>query len=178
MNIGIDFDNTLVNTIEVSKKFLDIYKPGNNLKSYHELPLEEEISFFSKYYLDIIKNLQVKPNAKKAISFFKKHRFKVYLITARGINPENRKEMISAVKAFLQANKLVFDEEIYMQDKKVKACLDNKIDIMIDDTDTVLNDLHESGIRVLKYGNISETYDYVLSWQEVIDYFRKEFKCE
>ena len=31
MKIGIDFDNTIVNTSVVSKMFLDKYCPGNNL---------------------------------------------------------------------------------------------------------------------------------------------------
>ena len=56
MKIGIDFDNTIVNTSETSKKYLDKYKPGNNLKSYHELSDEEESFIFLK---NIMKKSQI-----------------------------------------------------------------------------------------------------------------------
>ena len=178
MNIGIDFDNTLVNTFEVSKKYLDIYKPGNSLKSYHELPLEEEIAFFSKYHMDIVKDLKVFRNVKKAFSFFRKNNCKLYLITARGLNVSDQVKMVETIKEYLRNKKISFDGEIYYQQYKSKACLDNKIDVMIDDTDYVLDEVSKNHIRVLKYGNRSDKYDYVLNWNEVIDYFRKEFKCE
>ena len=178
MNIGIDFDNTIVNTCEVSKKYLDIFKPGNNLKSYHELPLEEEIAFFSKYHMEIAKHLKVLPNVKKAFAFFRKNNCKLYLITARGLNVDDQVKMVETIKEYLKNKKIKFEGEIYYQQYKSKACLENDIDIMIDDTDYVLEDVKKNGIRVLKYGNISDKYDYVLNWNEVIEYFRKEFKCE
>ena len=53
MRIGIDFDNTLVNTKELSKKYLDLYMPGNNLESYHDLPVEESVKFFDKYQSEL-----------------------------------------------------------------------------------------------------------------------------
>ena len=85
MKIGIDFDNTLVNTMEVSKQFLDEFKPNNGLNSYHELPAEEEVVFFSKYIFEITDSLKLHPNAKKALNILKNSHIKLYLITARGI---------------------------------------------------------------------------------------------
>ena len=50
MRIGIDFDNTIVNTSVTSKRYLDKHLPGNNLNSYHDLSKNEGLDFFYKYY--------------------------------------------------------------------------------------------------------------------------------
>lgn len=49
MRIGIDFDNTIVNTSVTSKRYLDKHLPGNNLNSYHDLSKNEGLDFFYKY---------------------------------------------------------------------------------------------------------------------------------
>ena len=49
MRIGIDFDNTIVNTSVTSKRYLDKHLPGNNLNSYHDLSKNEGLDFFNKY---------------------------------------------------------------------------------------------------------------------------------
>ena len=73
MKIGIDIDNTIVNTSVVSKMFLDKYCPGNNLNSYHDLSKNEELKFFYKYYKDITKNLKVYDGVHEAFDFFKEN---------------------------------------------------------------------------------------------------------
>ena len=57
MRIGIDFDNTIVNTSVTSKRYLDKHLPGNNLNSYHDLSKNEGLDFFYKYYKDITNSL-------------------------------------------------------------------------------------------------------------------------
>ena len=71
MKIGIDFDNTIVNTFETSKKYLDKFLPDNNLKSYHELPKEQEWYFVEHYFNDITKDLTLFVIPAFIIRFFK-----------------------------------------------------------------------------------------------------------
>jgi deoxyxylulose-5-phosphate synthase len=83
MKIGIDFDNTLVNTMEISKKYLDIYLPGNNLSSYHELEYDKEVEFFEKYHLDITKDLSLFEYVKEAFDYFKENSSKLIISYGR-----------------------------------------------------------------------------------------------
>ena len=175
MTVGIDFDNTIVNTKEVSKKYLDMYLPNNNLESYHNLSYEEEVAFFAKFNIKITNDLKLFSNVKEAFAFFKENNIKVILITARGY--DNPKQ-IAATKRFLKRNNLIFDKYIFAAQYKEEICLENKVDLMIDDSDNVLDKVVSKKIKVLKYGNKSQKYDYVLNWQDVIDYFRKEHLCE
>lgn len=178
MNIGIDFDNTLVNTKEITKKYLDIYYPNNNLKSYHDLPEEEVVSFLSKTYIDILNDLSILPNARETLDFLRKNGCKLILITARGDRYIESDKAEALLKDFFKKKNIVFDDEVYCATHKVEACIEKNIDIMIDDLDYLLSEIVNENIKVLKFGNYSEKYPYALDWFRVEEYFRKEFKCE
>lgn len=175
MVIGIDFDNTLVNTVETSKMFLDEYKPNNNLKSYHQLPYNEEVDFFRKYVYKITDALKLHPNAKKALDLLKNNNIRIILITARGIEGNL---LIGPTNDFLEKNNIIFDKKIYSAPKKGKYCEEYGIDLFIDDNDLVLEDIAKRGIKVLKFGSKSSIHPYVLNWDEAIEYFKKEGICE
>ena len=84
MRIGIDFDNTIVNTSVTSKRYLDKHLPGNNLNSYHDLSKNEGLDFFNKYYKDITNSLDLFDGVYEAFSFFKENNIEIALLTARG----------------------------------------------------------------------------------------------
>jgi len=158
MKIGIDFDNTMVNTYQVSKHFLDVYKPNNHLKSYHDLPKDEELAFFMNYFIKITENLTLYDGVKEAFDFFEKHNIELILITARGqdgllIEPTNK---------FLKKHNLNFSKKVFDAN----------------DNDKVLQNASEKHVKVLKYGEKSDLFPYVLNWKEVVDYIRKEILCE
>ena len=73
MRIGIDFDNTIVNTSVTSKRYLDKHLPGNNLNSYHDLSKNEGLDFFNQYYKDITNSLDLFDGVYEAFSFFKEN---------------------------------------------------------------------------------------------------------
>jgi len=175
MKIGIDFDNTLVNTMEISKKYLDIYLPGNNLESYHNLDYDHELEFFEKYHLAITKELSLFPYVKEVFAYFKEKGIKTYLITARGYdNPD----LIEPTKEFLRKNNIQFDEMIFSCPKKSDVCKNLGIDLMIDDTLGVIENLKKIGINVLLYGSKSNECNYALDWEEVLNYLKKGELCE
>lgn len=176
MKIGIDFDNTLVNTAELSKKFLDIYKPGNNLASYHDLPLEESLDFFDKYHIEITENLKLLDGVKEAFDYFKKNGIKTVLITARGDGGVTT--LIEPTKAFIERNELYFDKMIFKAGIKGDVCKENEIDLFIDDLEEVVSEVQSKGTKVLLFGSKSDTYDYAMNWQEVIDYIEKGNICD
>ncbi len=168
MKIGIDFDNTIVNTFETSKKYLDKFLPDNNLKSYHDLPKEQEWYFVEHYFNDITKDLTLYDNVLNAIDFFKKNDIKVVLITARG---GHYPEIIEETKKFIEKNNIPFDEIIFSVYPKGKEAKEHELDYVIDDSIDVVNDVRNHGVKALLYG------DEVKNWQEVIEYFEKEVLC-
>lgn len=174
MIIGIDFDNTLVDTKEASKKYLDVFRPGNKLNSYHDLPLEDEIEFFNRYAIEITENSKLFPGVKEAFAFFKENNIKAILITARSDDKQ-----VSATKNRLEKEGLLFDKCYFGKSSgfstKESICMHENVNLMIDDMDSVLKGVYLSNIKVLKYGEKSEEYPYAIDWYEVIDFIRKEF---
>ena len=173
MTVGIDFDNTLVNTYEVSKKYLDEFLPGNNYKSYHELDLQTELDFFDKYHLKITESLNLYDGVKEAFEYFKENNIKIVLITARGYD---RKDLIAPTKAFLEKEGLEFDKMCFSKPVKGACCKENRVDLFIDDSLNVVPEVYNSGTKVLLFGKESPIYDYVLNWHEVIEYIKKGIK--
>lgn len=176
MKIGIDFDNTLVNTKELSKKYLDEYLPNNNLDSYHDLPLDKSLDFFNKFHIEITNNLKLKDGVKEAFAYFEKNNIETVLITARGGN--GVESIIEPTKDFFKKHNLKFNKLVFMTDVKGNACLENKVDLFIDDLETVLEEVNEKGVNVLLFGDKSTKFDYALNWNEVINYLEKGRKCE
>ena len=171
MRIGIDFDNTLVNTAVISKKYLDIYLPGNNLESYHELPLEQSLDFFKKYHIEITHNLEFLDGVKEAFDYFKEKHIETVLVTARG--GKGVSSIIEPTKEFLEKNRIHFDKMIFKAGVKGQVCQENNLDLFIDDLESVLEEVKSKGVKVLLFGDKSTKFDYALNWQEVIKYLEK-----
>ncbi|MBQ6841255.1 MAG: hypothetical protein IJO63_03980 [Bacilli bacterium] len=170
MKIGIDFDNTLVNTYEVTKERLDRYLPGNNLHSYHDLDPVEEQKFFDKYYLEILENVTLYPYAKEALEELRKMGCTLVLVTARGIySQESGKPTLKVLQKF----GIEFDEYYWGNPIKGHVCKDNHIDLMIDDLQSVCEEVSSKGVKVLNFGETSDRFAYALNWKEVVEYVKK-----
>lgn len=170
MKIAVDFDNTIVNTFEVSKKYLDIYLPGNKMKSYHELTPVQEKDFFNQYAVSITENLHLFKNVKKTFQFCHKHGITLIMVSKRGWNCP---ALIPKTLEFLEKNGVEFDEINQAVIDKGKFCKLNNVDLLIDDLDKELKKVEDYGIRVLKYGSKSDKYNYALSWDEVYRFIQK-----
>lgn len=164
MKVGIDFDNTIVNTKEVTKLFLDKYLPGNKYKSYHDLSYEEELKFFMANFKEITENLTVLPGVKKALKYFKDNNIETYLITARG---SDYPEIIKPTKEYLKKHDLKFDKVIFSALLKGDICFKEKINIMIDDSYPVIENVNSYGIKTIKFGEKSNKHE-VNNWEDII----------
>lgn len=173
MTVGIDFDNTLVDTKKVSKKYLDIFMPGNTLNSYHDLDYDKSLEFSEKYFVEITENLTLFPGVKEAFAYFKENNIKTVLITARGIDYEY---LIEPTKKFLKENGIEFDVLEFKSPKKLEPCLRNNVDLMIDDIEGVLETISTKEIKGILFGSKSDKFTYALNWQEVLDYIKGGLK--
>ncbi|MEG1705608.1 MAG: nucleoside hydrolase [Clostridia bacterium] len=189
MNIGIDIDNVISNFNEMLLDEFLIHdkKLGNKgIKNknadyitrgmfYWE---EDEVkSFYDNNIESIAKKLKVKSGAKKYIDRLKKEGHIIYIITSRD-NGEYS-DSYKMTKEWLDTNLIYYDKLIltnaYKNDKhgKTKNCIENNIDIMIDDSIHICQDCIDNNITTIlmntpynKKVNILRAY----SWKEVYEF--------
>lgn len=148
MNYGFDLDDTLTNTAnilnEYAIKFDREYLNGegklkkiDDAKDYYHFAdalgwNNDDIKlFFEIYYLEILKNVAIKPTVRETISKLKDRGDKIYIITARREIKANIVKNIT--KNSLEENGIVYDDifiDIQNKSEKVKEL---KIDIFVDD---------------------------------------------
>ena len=193
MNIGIDIDNVISNFDEVLlEEYLKHDKELRNTgiineetymtKGMFDWSEEEE----RKFYLDniecIAKSLNTKDGAKKYIDKLKQDGHNIFIITGRD-NGEYTNP-VEMTKKWLNENKIYYDKLIltnaYKNDKhgKTEKCLENNIDIMIDDSINICKDINEHGIKAIimdtPYNRNTNDFERVHSWKEIYKYIKKK----
>lgn len=142
MRIGIDLDDTITKTDEILFKYAKIYNEEEKILfniNREEWNLtkafgwnEENIKeFFSKYLKSIYEEAEIKENAKERINKLKDDGNEIIIITAR--DTKSLKEVHEVCKDWLINNKINVDKIVVDGENKAQKCLENKIDIFIDD---------------------------------------------
>lgn len=151
MNIGIDIDGVLTNIeswqIDCGSKYnyLKYNKEIINYKAYNTIDIfnstkEKDKLFWQEYFKDYSKNIEPRKYAAEVIKKLHNDGHKIFIITARGTFLSHSSEIMSyqenqkIVKNWLKKNKIYYDSLIFSKEDKLKICLDNKIDIMIEDS--------------------------------------------
>ena len=149
MKYGFDLDDTLADTasvinkyaIKFDKEYLDgigELKHINDSKSYYYFAeglnwnKENITKFFEVYYLEIIKEVKIKPLVKETINKLKKDKNEIYIITARRKRENEIVEKIT--KDWLKNNQIPYDKLYIDIKEKSNIVNDLKIDIFIDDS--------------------------------------------
>ncbi len=169
MNIGIDIDNTICNTEEIINKYQNIFIKENNI-SKEELWNNNNyrLDFLEKYLKIIYKEVSIKEHAKEVINKLSKNN-KIYLITARSNNYfiNNTEELTIN---YFNNNKIHIDDLIINAKDKVDACIDNNIDIMIEDSVYNYNKLINNDINTILFDDKHKNTnikDRVISWKDI-----------
>lgn len=142
MRIGIDLDDTITKTDEILFKYAKIYNKEEKILfniNREEWNLtkafgwnEENIKgFFSKYLKSIYEEAEIKENAKERINKLKDDGNEIIVITAR--DTKSLKEVHEVCENWLISNKINVDKIVVDGEDKAQKCLENKIDIFIDD---------------------------------------------
>ena len=187
MRIGIDIDNVISNFNEVllNEYLLHDKELNNNgiinknadyiRKGMFDWSSEEEESFYKNNIERIAKSLTVIDGAKEYIDKLKADGYFIYIITGRDngeyTDPYNMtKEWLNIYNIYY--DKLILTNAHNKHEKAIK-CLENSIDIMIDDSVSICKVCIESGITTIlmdtpynKYSNIKRVYD----WQEFYEF--------
>ena len=142
MKIGIDIYNTMTETLSLLKKYCKQYNDEEvkrnltmNEKGYisanlYDWTAEEKKGFFIKYLDKLRMNVELKPYAKEVINQLKQEH-EIYIITAR--DKRTKKDPYEESKQYMEKQNIVYDKLVANCEDKLKYCLENKIDIMIDD---------------------------------------------
>ncbi len=189
MKIGIDIDNVISNFDEILLNEFIIHDKelGNNgvpnkNADYITIGMfnwaKEEIhNFYHDHIERIAKSLSLKDGAKQYIDKLKQDGHMIYIVTGRD-NGEYS-DPYTMTKEWLSKFNIYYDDLIltnsYQNDKhgKTKVCLENGIDIMIDDSAHICNDCIENGIEALLMDtpyNQKEHIQRVHNWNEIYDY--------
>lgn len=180
MNIGIDIDDTIVNTYDIFLKLLVMkYKFNYNqllIEKSNYFELYEKLDNFDNVKKDLFsilgKSVKLKENVVNVFNKLKEDGHKIILITARNYNDYD--EPYKLTYEYLKKNGVPFDKLIVNTDKKAQVCLDEKIDLFIDDSTMNCKDVSSVGIKTLQFGALfnEEIKDFkkVYSWDEIYEY--------
>lgn len=178
MRIGIDLDDTIFDTTQRYEKLQYIYLLKKNITK-EELwkNKENRFDFIKTYFDDIFLKLEVKKDVIDTLKLLKKLGHEIYIVTAR--SKRYNKDIYKVTKNSLIKNNILFDKLVLTEKEKLSACLENNIDMMIDNSIDVYNELNSNNIKFLlfdedkKYLNIKNR---VSSWNEISKLFRRDEK--
>ena len=190
MRIGVDIDNVistfneeLLEEFLKHNKELGYGKEINNDADYITRGMfnwkEGEVEAYYKDNIErIVNKLNVKRDAKKYIDKLKKDGHYIYIITGRD-NGEYS-DPYNNTKKWLDDKSIKYDKLIltnaYKNDEhgKSEKCIENNIDVMIDDSVNICKDCINYGITTLlmdtPYNRQINDITRVHNWKEIYDY--------
>lgn len=195
MNIGIDIDDTIADTVDAMIKYADKYdvevlgKKGTNgnmgliqnryyLKVLYGWTDEQKLDFFKKYYKNVLQECKIKLGVKETIQKLKREGHQIIFITARlDYIPNCNTEEIT--KAFLEENGIVYDALIVNAKEKLQVSKEKQIDLLIEDSYDTCKEFLENNIpTILMTTRMNsqikdDTVTRVDSWKEIYETIKR-----
>lgn len=197
MRIGIDIDGVLQNISEFILDYGSKYCYDNGIKfeihsnEYDEskalgISNNEAEKFWNKYLVEYVTNYKPRKFAKEVIDLLKEKN-EIYIITSRneyGLPREEYGHMQELTKRWFEKNKIYYDKLIFSPENKVDICLNNNIEMMIEDWDKNIKELSNAGINVVCFdnpynkNNVNENIPRVFSWYDLLNKLEKQTKTK
>lgn len=194
MNIGIDIDGVLTCLEDyissIGKNFAIKNGLGfdDNMSSksiYGFLSKKDSHRFWDEYWEHYAKNITIRPFAKEVISELKKEGNNIFIITARTYDRQivkdgikRQKNMENMIRLWLKKNEIIYDKLLFSDLNKLKTCLDNNIDIMIEDSIANIDQL-KGHMKIICF-NAKYNNDYkdnnvirVYNWKNIYSIIKK-----
>lgn len=191
MRIGIDIDNTLTDIkeklekaaydyaislgkkINLTKHEEDPYNDGNIYRKKYKFNDEELMFFFKNIQESIANNAKPRHFVVKALKLLKKQGNEIYIITARDYEFHDDPYLYS--KNWLDKNKIVYDKIIVNARHKAGTCLENHIDVFIDDHFLNCKSVLDVGIPVIRIADKKSFEEYpnlisLSNWKSIYNY--------
>lgn len=196
MRIGIDIDNCISNFDDILlREYLKHDKQLRNTGIINENPEylrqgmfdwseEEESSFYNANIEEFAKKLKPLEDSSYYIKKLKEDGHEIYIITGRNNGEYRNPHQLS--KQWLNQYHVVYDKLIctnaYDKHAKTEVCLENCIDLMIEDSIKISLDLIHNGIKVFtmntRYNQKEQTLDRVSNWKEIYERISQLYKKE
>lgn len=189
MKIGIDIDGVILDyesKLRVQAEIYDVLELNGNGKINNNADLFEEAYGWTKeqsdyfiytYFEKLSEEVPLMPGAKEIIEYLKDAGHELVIISARGRSLPN---MINLAKNLLDKNNLVFNKYLWKQGDKLNACIEEKIDIMIDDNSAICEKLSKNKVKTIFLKSVGtrdlNENDYlkkVTNWGEIFRYFKE-----
>ena len=192
MKIGIDIDDTLTDVkdelikagekyarslgkdIKVEKNFEDKNNNGNKWQEMFQFNYEE-LKYFLKDIQESITN-QAKPreNVVEVINKLKNDGNEIIIITAR--DSEFHDDPYKYSKDWLDKNNIYYDKLVVNARNKEDACIEEEIDLFIDDSKSNCLNVKKAGIKTIRVCNVIEENNSNLicfnNWNDIYSYIQ------
>ncbi len=163
MRLGIDIDDTTLVTVDGMIKYGDIFcqeilkRPNTKsnlgdikdrfyLNALYGWSEETKFQFFDMYYKNVLEECYPKAESPKIIKKFKEDGDEIYFISAR-ITSIKDCPAEKITEETLNNYQIPYDKIIIGAYDKLQYCLDNQIEVFIDDSYEVLEELTKHGIK-------------------------------
>lgn len=159
MKIGIDLDGVVIDSEKLFRTYAELYdinylnkdslinKEAKKIQERYNWSEEEFLDFAKKYFVKISKESNIMPGFKKVYELLKPYN-EFIVITARGnLIPG----MIDDGKRILSENDIVFDKYYWSSVNKEDVCIEENIDIMIDDDASIIKKCADKNIKTLYF---------------------------
>ena len=146
MRIGIDIDGVLTDVeqwqLDFGGNFFSkfnknvINKDGYEIAEIFNVSAELDEQFWDEYLYEYVTEEPSRKFANEVIKKLKEQDTEIYIITARRFTNENTEDgqkMRDIVIDWLKQQEIVYDNIIFAPEDKLNICLENNIDIMIED---------------------------------------------
>lgn len=156
MKIGVDIDGTITNLhneiIKYGLQYND-YILGKGIKNENAYRISEIFDWekddyvkFKKYIqMEVLNIIKPRDDAVEYLNNIKKLGHEIYIITGR--KSTEMRDTYNETLNWLKINNIPFDKFIIEEANKGKACLENNIDIFVDDSLKHLNRIYDAGIK-------------------------------
>jgi uncharacterized HAD superfamily protein len=186
MNIGIDIDGVILDTenwFRSMSHIYDMYINGGGVVDPSAVKIQGRMAWtkddFSCFVEDCMyygmEHAPLMPCCKYVLEKLRDMGHRLVVITARGINDEKEIEL---AKDTMAKYGLTFDAVYFNNPNKLPACIQEKIDYMIDDSSDNVRYLSEAGVKCLyfrDFGSLeikSDKVTEVANWGEIYRFFK------
>lgn len=192
MNIGIDIDGVILDSEKVFRTVADLYNTidlnNRKIRNYEEPRVQEKYNwtekeiqeFADRYFIECSKKSNLMPYVKEVLELLRKEGHKLIIITARG---KDNKEMKNVAEEKFNKEGLKFDKYFWGQREKADVCVNEKIDIMIDDNYNNCLEIANKNIKTLYFRDAglkkikdNENVIEVHNWGEIYKYIHMHNK--
>ena len=169
MKIGIDMDNTICSTIEKINEYQNEFVKNKNITVddlWNSVINKEK--FLEKYLEKVYNEAKIKNGAAKTINELKSLGYDIYIITAR--SERYVSNIYDLIYKYCEKNQIEIDKVFINGKDKVDICLNNQIDVMIDDSVYNYDRLKENNIKVILFDEHNKHLDIknrMSSWDEI-----------